>query len=93
MTREEIIAIFPKKVLITQEIIDEGQPNRNNVFKCIGALTLSSLLPEELHKYTIWGSNSGTVLIEGGDHVQVEAIEGVNMMMIDRPIEVTLITR
>lgn len=53
MAKKEIEALFPRKCMITQELIDGG--------KHIGTELLKSFLPEELWDDIFWGLSIGTV--------------------------------
>lgn len=89
MTVEEIKALFPLKAMITQDIIDNSDVN--DCTDCIGANTLKSVLPEELKKYAQW-----CITYEWGKYgtdelICITTIEGVDMMKITEPMEVTFI--
>lgn len=97
---EQIKTLFPCEVQVTQEIIDKA--NIYDVWCCIGALTLKSILSEEQKKYfNGWGVTDGnfdtieTVLTgtDSKDSVTVYAVDGddsVDMMYLKEPRIVTL---
>lgn len=86
MTKEDIIAVFPAKVWVTQEIIDKS--NVSDVFDCIGVHTLLSLLPDLADgKNVWWGCTDGVVkAMEGKDMHLIDVTSGdVDMTQIKKP--------
>lgn len=90
MTKEEILAWFPKKAKITQEIINEAKLYRSNL--CIGALTLKTILPDEYKDKASWGifTSFGTF---PKDNIVITTDDNVDMMMVKEPREVTFIIK
>ena len=97
MNTEQVKKLFPLKAVITQNIIDSADVW--NVEKCKGALTLKSVLPDELKDNVTWGANDGFIFereSKGSEEVQMIRIateEGVNMIYIEEPLEVTFIIK
>lgn len=90
MNTEQIKALFPLKAMVTQEIIDSAK--LMNPLKCIGALTLKSVFPEELKELVSWGvTDTGDTLKNWGLIVTTE--EGFDFMEIKNPCEVTFIVK
>lgn len=96
---EEIKTLFPCEVQVTQEIIDNAI--LHDVWNCIGARTLESILSEEQKQYfNGWGVTDGqfdtieTVLqgTDSKDSFTIYAVDGdnsVDMMSITEPCVVT----
>ena len=86
MTEAQIRTLFPLKATITQEIIDNAK--LHNRFKCIGALTLKSVIPEGNPS---WGNTIGSIGVSGGERIVLTTEEGIEMMCVKQPREVTFI--
>lgn len=81
--------LFPRKVMITQDIIDEA--NNISCINCIGAKTLFSIFDDkETYYLASWGSVNGT-LYTASKNYKITTEEGINMMEVKKPMEVTLI--
>jgi hypothetical protein len=87
----ELKDLFPRKFFITEEIIKKA--NLSNVSNCIGALSLKESLknvPEIDQEELSWGSYSGSNTILGCN-VWVGTQEGINLMNVTEPQEITFI--
>lgn len=88
---EEIKSLFPCDIQVTQEIIDIA--NTHDIWNCIGALTIKSILSKEQKKYfNGWGVTDGEFdtieTVQQGtnskDRVPVYAsINGTSVSMMD----------
>jgi hypothetical protein len=95
MTREEFIALFPRKGIITQEIIDTAR--LWSVSECIGAKTLKASLGEEIVKElcpNMWGNETGCITDKQQQWlsaVEIGTKENIPMIDVDIPMEVEFI--
>jgi hypothetical protein len=85
---EKLKALFPIKVKITKEIIEEGRKSLWDTSRCIGALTLKSVLPEEFKDRATWGVYTGGVSYS---KIRVTTEEGIDIMEVKKPRTVNLI--
>ncbi len=93
MTSEKIKALFPIKAQITQEIIDKSRTL--NIYDCIGAKTLQSVIPP-CQVRIFWGLDSGGIVhdtFKPDFQIEITTKEGVDMMGITKPQEVTFIIK
>jgi hypothetical protein len=96
LTLEDIGALFPIKVKVTKEMIDEA--NVNNIYNCIGAKALKAAIPniaKNKRFEIIWGTSNGYVLLADSDKIvglEIENKEGINLMRIKKPKTITLIS-
>lgn len=90
MRKEQIVALFPLKARITKEIIESAKVF--NARNCIGALTLKSVLPDELKGSASWGSRSSCSTFERFGLI-VTTEEGIDMMEVKNPRNVTFILK
>ena len=86
MNQSELISLFPMEAYITQEIIDNS--SRYLTKKCIGALTLKTILPEEFKDKASWGDTKTQEVIPG---YIITTEEGISMMDVIEPQKVTFI--
>lgn len=96
----DIKKLFPITVEVTQEIINSAFIMNSE--KCIGALTLKSILPSENKKTTFWGVSGGGIWKKGVTTQQsfddtalllIDSVDEngkpINMMYIKEPQTVT----
>jgi len=87
-TNEELLQLFPITADITQDIIDNSQIYDTR--KCIGANTLKSCVPVELHKYIEWGASTGSIdMYISNVYVIISTTEDIDMMNVISPTTVT----
>lgn len=100
-SKEEIIAMFPLEVEVTQEMIDKGYENIFDTRACIGFQALKSVLPEDMENDITWGCINGSIweetheeflhrIVNGGiNNERVRLSSKIDMMEIKKPIKVT----
>lgn len=59
LTAEDIVAMFPREVKLTEEILKGARIH--SIYHCKGAKALQSLLPTQLHPEATWGVHEGSV--------------------------------
>ncbi len=91
MNTEQIKALFPLKAMVTQEILDSAIVLSSS--RCYGALTLKSVLPDELKNSISWFDKEGLLsnsLEEQDFYITTQ--EGVEFLSGDKIVrEVTFI--
>lgn len=90
-------ALFPLKVMVTQEMIDEGSIDLQDPNTCIGARALRaalgdnvSMLGDNTHM-GIWGHSDGRHFLADKSHVVIDSFIGdkkSSMVSIKVPVEV-----
>ena len=97
-SKEEIEKLFPFEFEITNEIIQEGRKNIYNSNKCIGALSLKSVLNTlKIGNECSWGFVSGTLYELDNEYrlipmLIISTIEEINFMTLIKPTKVTFQT-
>lgn len=83
--------LFPLKGEITQEIINKA--NVKNPYACIGALTLKAALDKAgVNSNVSWAHHSSySTTIEGQSLGIITTEQGINMVKVTTPQEVTFI--
>jgi len=82
---KQIKNIFPVKVQVTQEMIDNAK--LGDIYGCIGALALRSLnIPEVIE--IKWGAWTGFIITEKSE-IHITTDKEINVMEIKKPTEVT----
>lgn len=84
MTTEQIKSLFPLKAKVTQEIIKESYRDRMNRSRCIGARSLKSVLPPEIHNLVEWRVMEGHIYTSHPVLVYADK----NPMRITEPTEI-----
>lgn len=78
--------LFPIKVMVTKEMINEA--DKSNPYKCIGAKALRSVMPKQFAGNITWSNITGTIY-GGLDSLLIGTEEKLPMMCITKPMEVT----
>lgn len=90
---ERYKSLFPLKGIITQDIIDNA--NISSINNCIGSLTLKAALGDNIDLLDcsggLWGNSYGSNHIKDGGFVRITTTDGVEMMGVNKPMEVTFI--
>lgn len=83
--------VFPLKGFITQDIIDKSV--LMDTTNCIGANTLKEALGENINlfDYIGWAIHSGANSSKERGSVRITTVEGIDLMEVKRPQEVTFI--
>ncbi len=90
MNTEQIKALFPLKAMVTQEIIDEADMLSSS--HCYGALTLKSVLPDELKEDVCWFNREGLLSDSTEEQdFRITTEEDVAFLYTKEPQEVTFI--
>lgn len=88
MNSETIKSLFPLKAKVTQEIIKKANISISS--NCIGALTLKSVLPEDLHRHIHWGCWNG-VYCDLLNYIEITTENGADFMDMTKETDVVFI--
>ena len=93
MTKEQILALFPLKGEVTQEILDNA--DIHDTGNCRGAQALKAALGDNLQyfdEHNMWGTTYGRVYLKDGNTFRLTTEEGYEFMHgITAPCIVTFI--